>query len=184
MCTCSGVPWHRPCRTWHILPVAQRRGAGDPADREGGRRGLETALKFKLVTFRGTSKFVKLGKNVQVKKSIWLYVYLSMQAGEGSNDEKSITEIYVAHIISVRGTIYRTYSGLLAVFHEFCEVEDGLGDLGDGVMGEGLSQVGHQILLVHRSVSESVCVCVKNVGRLSARVNYYEHGYIHITRSN
>ena len=89
----------------HSPSSSEERGRR-PWRQAGRRRGLETALKFKLVTFRGTSKFVKLGKNVQVKKK-HLALCVSIHAGRrGSNDEKSITEIYVAHIISVRGTYY------------------------------------------------------------------------------
>ena len=35
------------------------------------------------------------------------------------------------------------------MLHKLGQVEDGLSDLGNGLVGEGLSQVGHQVLLVH-----------------------------------
>ena len=41
-----------------------------------------------------------------------------------------------------------TDCGLLAVFHELCEVEDGLSDLWNVLQCQRLLQVGHQILLV------------------------------------
>ena len=37
------------------------------------------------------------------------------------------------------------------MLHELGQVENGLSYLGDGLVGESLCQVGHQVLLVNRS---------------------------------
>ena len=49
------------------------------------------------------------------------------------------------HVYSVN-----THSELLAVFHELCQVEDGLGDLWDVLQSQRLLQTSDQVLLVDR----------------------------------